>query len=196
LIASLGLPALVERCADGDTRSASSDARSEIRYESEAKGESHVSTSDQHRHRSVNQPRVVVGVDGSEGGRRALEWAVREAASLEAILEVHAAYGTGYVFLTAGEVKLRLNDLLNEARTQVAELEPGITVETFPHEGDPAKVLIDASFGADLVVVGSRGLGGFAGLLLGSVSQQCALHAHCPVLIVRKADKAPTARQT
>jgi nucleotide-binding universal stress UspA family protein len=149
-----------------------------------------------HRHRSTNGHRVVVGVDGSEGGWRALESAAHEAARLGALLELHAAYGTGYVFLTPHEVELHLNHLLQDAAAQVAQLEPGLVVKTFAHEGDPVKALVEASFGADLVVVGSRGLGGFAGLLLGSVSQQCALHAHCPVLIVRNTEEVPTGAKT
>jgi nucleotide-binding universal stress UspA family protein len=60
-----------------------------------------------------------------------------------------------------------------------------VTTISGTHERTPAKALIEASDGADLLVVGSRGLGGFKGLLLGSVSQQCSHHARCPVTIVR-----------
>ena len=65
----------------------------------------------------------------------------------------------------------------------------GITVERKLENGSPAYALIDASEGADLLVVGSRGHGGFTGLLLGSVSAACVHHAHCPVVVVRPPDK-------
>jgi len=65
-----------------------------------------------------------------------------------------------------------------------------VVVTSRTHEESPAKVLVDASDGADLLVVGSRGLGGFKGLLSGSMSQQCSLHARCPVVIV--VDVTPT----
>ena len=71
----------------------------------------------------------------------------------------------------------------------IATVAPGVTFKGVTHEGPAAKVLLEASEGADLLVVGSRGLGGFSGLLLGSVSQQCSLHAHCPVVIVRPQDE-------
>jgi len=67
----------------------------------------------------------------------------------------------------------------------VAKLAPGVTTVGHTHEESPAVVLIEASEGADLLVVGSRGLGGFKGLVLGSVSQQCSHHARCPITIVR-----------
>ena len=66
----------------------------------------------------------------------------------------------------------------------------GVEIERRVVEGAPGAVLVEESRGADLLVVGSRGHGGFAGLLLGSVSQQCAHHAECPVVIVR----APSGR--
>ncbi len=66
----------------------------------------------------------------------------------------------------------------------------GIELETIAAEGQPANVLLKISEGADLLVVGSRGLGGFRELLLGSVSQQCAQHASCPVVIIRHMDVA------
>jgi nucleotide-binding universal stress UspA family protein len=64
-----------------------------------------------------------------------------------------------------------------------------LTVESRLERGSAAAVLVAASGGATLLVVGSRGRGGFAGLLLGSVSQQCASHARCPVVIVRAGDR-------
>lgn len=134
--------------------------------------------------------RVVVGIDGSEGGIRALEWAAAEADRSGAVLEVHTAYGTGYVFITPSEVHQTMQRLIDEAVDHVVTTAPGVVVKGVIHEGAPAKALIEASRGADLLVVGSRGLGGFSGLLLGSISQACSLHAHCPVVIVRPCDEA------
>jgi nucleotide-binding universal stress UspA family protein len=129
--------------------------------------------------------RVVVGIDGSPSSERALEWAAGEAARCGAVLEGHASHGSGYVFISNEEVQMAMKKTIDEAAAHVADIAPGVTFNGVTHEGAAAKDLIDASEGAGLLVVGSRGLGGFSGLLLGSVSQQCALHAHCPVVIVR-----------
>ncbi len=75
--------------------------------------------------------------------------------------------------------------LVDEAIGQVAALAPSVATRGFAEEGSPAHVLIEAGTDAELLVVGSRGLGGFKGLLLGSVSQQCSQHARCSVMIVR-----------
>jgi nucleotide-binding universal stress UspA family protein len=78
----------------------------------------------------------------------------------------------------------RADDILGHARDLARIDAPDAPIETRALEGQPATVLIDSSKDADLLVVGSRGLGGFRGLLLGSVGAQCAHHARCPVLIV------------
>jgi nucleotide-binding universal stress UspA family protein len=75
--------------------------------------------------------------------------------------------------------------VLRESVDRVRSDYPAVKVETAVVEGPPARVLVDLSADADLLVVGSRGRGGFSGLLLGSVSQQCVDHAHCPVTVVR-----------
>jgi nucleotide-binding universal stress UspA family protein len=134
--------------------------------------------------RSVSLHRVVVGVDGSEGATRALEWAAAEADRANAVLEINTAYSPGYEFITPAEVQVTMQNLIVEATNRVAEVAPGVEVIGVTHEGSPAKILVEASRDADLLVVGSRGLGGFKGLLLGSVSQQCSQHAKCPILIV------------
>lgn len=136
-------------------------------------------------------PRVIVGVDGSEASRKILAWAAAEAARLEAVLEIHTAFGSGQAFTSSTEVKEYLEVILEKAAAEATALEPNVSVKTFGHDGAPASALVQASLGADLLVVGSRGLGGFTGLLLGSVSQQCAMHAHCPVLIVRPSESRP-----
>ncbi len=129
--------------------------------------------------------RVVVGIDGSPASERALDWAATEASRTGAILEGHASYGAGYIYISSEEVQMALQRIVDQAGAHVADVAPGVTFKGVTHEGPAAKDLIEASEGADLLVVGSRGLGGFSGLLLGSVSQQCALHSHCPIVIVR-----------
>jgi nucleotide-binding universal stress UspA family protein len=138
--------------------------------------------------------RIVVGIDGSQGARRALEWAVAEAKLRDAhLVVIHAwlepaAVAVGSV-ITAGGVEPEIfedtawrimTDVLAEVDT--AGLPQGM--ESHVIAGGPARALLDAAKDADLIVVGSRGLGGFSGLLLGSVSQQVAHHATCPVVII------------
>ncbi len=121
--------------------------------------------------------RIVVGVDGSEIAMRALDWAAAEPDRAGAVLEIHTAYELGYEFITHDEVLTSMGRRVEEAVSRVAELAPRVTTTRGMHEESPEEVLIEASDGADLLVVGSRGLGGFKGLLLGSVSQKCCLRA-------------------
>ena len=134
---------------------------------------------------------VVVGVDGSEGSDRALRWAAEEAqlrgATLRAVCVWSYLDQSGRPFdPTYGE-----DDALALVDGAVAGLgagAEGIEIEKLAINDLPARGLIEAAAGADLVVVGARGIGGFRGLLLGSVSQQCAAHARCPVVIVHGDD--------
>ncbi|MFI1654667.1 universal stress protein [Streptomyces sp. NPDC020472] len=135
--------------------------------------------------------RVVVGVDGSPSSYAALRWAVRQARRTGATLDVvgvHEVPGAGWsapfadaAFDEEQAVKA-LSEELGSALSRIGETPP---LEQHVVRGNPAEVLIEASARAELLVVGSRGRGGFASLLLGSVSQQCAVHASCPVVIVR-----------
>jgi nucleotide-binding universal stress UspA family protein len=139
--------------------------------------------------------RIVVGVDGSETAKLAVRWAALEARTRGATLELVSAWmlpNTAYAYrnMTVSEELVKaltmnaealLADALEEVRGEWSQA----GVETRAIEGEPARVLLDASRDADLLVVGSRGLGGFRELLLGSVSQQCAHHSSCPVVIVR-----------
>ena len=129
--------------------------------------------------------RIVVGVDGSENANRALEWAAAQAERTDALLEIHAAYGAGYVLFPPSEVEEATRRLVESATKQARHVAPQVDTRAVTDKGPPAPALIEASNGADLLVVGSRGLGGFRGLLLGSVSQQCATHAQCPVVVVQ-----------
>ena len=139
--------------------------------------------------------KIVVGVDGSDASKGALRWAVDEG----------RAHGAEVVALCAYEAPVVAPDLspahpvdlmaavteFHDAALQIATLainevvggDSSSTVLPAAVEDPPAKALIDAAAEADLLVVGSRGLGGVASVLLGSVSQECAAHAPCPVLI-------------
>lgn len=145
---------------------------------------------------------IVVGIDGSKASVDALRWAADQArlskSRLDVVLawEVPATFGltsvSGYVttndglppFDFEGTAQLTLDTAIKEAIG-----EPGdFPVHREVIQGHPAAVLIKRSVGAQLVVVGSRGHGGFEGLLFGSVSAHVAGHAHCPVTIVRDID--------
>ncbi len=135
---------------------------------------------------------IVVGVDGSPGARTALRFALNEArlrgAEVHAVGVWHfpvAAYAGGY---GPGDPDLGA-ELETVARGNVEQAlgdvdTADVHVETSIREGIPARVLLDEAQDAELLVVGSRGLGGFRGLLLGSVSAQCAHHTPCPLVIV------------
>jgi nucleotide-binding universal stress UspA family protein len=145
----------------------------------------------------ADPPRLVVGVDGSSGSIRALRFALAEARLRHGELEVvcawraPSAYG-GPVVVPAdfdfnGEALGVVHRALEEASDGA---DPGVAVTIRTVQGPAAQILIDVSSGADLLVVGTRGHGGFAGLLLGSVSQHCVPHAQCPVVVVPAADQA------
>ena len=130
---------------------------------------------------------VVVGVDGSEGSQRALQWAAEEArlrgARLRAVHVWSYLDQAGEAFdPTYGEDDAR--QFLDEALAGLGEGAGGLEIERTPVCDLPARGLLDSAGDADLLVVGARGMGGFRGLLLGSVSQQVAQHAPCPVVIV------------
>ena len=138
---------------------------------------------------------IVVGVDGSEESQRALRWTIAEAKLRgSGVRAVHAwrypslAGGYGYVpqdILDANALAAAAENVLRDAVGGVPGGATGVEVEQVAVQGLAAKELINESEGAEMLVVGSRGHGGFLGLMLGSVSQHCAQHAHCPVVIVR-----------
>lgn len=145
---------------------------------------------------------IVVGVDNSDGAAQALRFAVEEAKLRKATLRVVHAWQFGYVglaglagFSPAGAELDELVDMAESALDAILqEFAPdadGVLVERRVVEGPPATVLVDESRETDLLIVGSRGHGGFAGLLLGSVSHQCAHHAACPVVIVHPFAEEP-----
>ena len=135
--------------------------------------------------------RIVVGIDGSDSGADALHWAVSQAKLTGASVEAVYVWDPG-VLVSLGMPPLMDWQLLRQAaqarpREIIDEAlgsDPGVRVVTRAVIGNAAEVLADRSAGAELLVVGSRGLGGLKGMLLGSVGHHCAAHAHCPVVIV------------
>ncbi|MEW2548252.1 universal stress protein [Streptomyces sp. NPDC047002] len=135
--------------------------------------------------------RVVVGVDGSPSSKEALRWAVSQAKDTGAVVEAVIAWDvpvTGWpAAVPSRQFAAWAAGTLDETVEDVLGAEVPVTVRRAARGGHPAKVLVDAARGADLLVVGSRGHGGFAGALLGSVGLHCARHAPCPVVVVRAA---------
>ena len=142
---------------------------------------------------------ILVGVDGSEGGAAALEFAAGEAVFRKARLRIVSAWqvpvvaGHGDHFAPAPMDPTTL-DALREGAEQVADdafaaakkLQPSLEGEALAVQGHPADVLLEQGADATLIVVGRRGLGGFKSLLLGSVSHQVVQHATCPVVVVNQ----------
>ncbi|HEY7420897.1 MAG TPA: universal stress protein [Gaiellaceae bacterium] len=139
---------------------------------------------------------IVVGVDGSEGGAAALEFAASEAALRKARLRIVAAweipaavYGAGVAPLdpaTLDAFRLRAEQIAQESSAAAKQLQPSLDVEAVTVTGQPADALLEQGADAELIVIGRRGLGGFKSLLLGSVSQQVVHYAGCPVVVVNQ----------
>ncbi|MEV0648009.1 universal stress protein [Phytomonospora sp. NPDC050363] len=132
---------------------------------------------------------VVVGVDGSECSQLAVDFAAREAAWHERELRIVHAFIWPLMRVPTGTAGLReqAEKWLSEAAGSAASTAPGVIVTTAVVTGAAGAVLLDAARTAGMLVVGSRGLGGFGRLLLGSVGSQAASYAPCPVVIVRDA---------
>jgi nucleotide-binding universal stress UspA family protein len=143
---------------------------------------------------------IIVGVDGSSHSQRALEWAAREAAARHTsltVLTVHQALGSGW---SGGPVAYPGDQDLTEHARELALAETDKALEAIgtqqPTEvtvravnGLPAQELLSAAEGAEMLVIGSRGAGGFTRLLLGSVSSQVTHHATCPVVVIPAEDR-------
>lgn len=136
---------------------------------------------------------IVCGVDGSDSSRRALRWAMGQAALVGAAVRAVVAWEFP-AFSTWEGGPLPPDDFEQDARISldeaVDEVErdpqtPEVRIDREVHHGHSAQALLEAAEGAELLVVGSRGHGTFYSALLGSVSQHCAAHADCPVVIVR-----------
>jgi nucleotide-binding universal stress UspA family protein len=136
---------------------------------------------------------IVVGLDGSAGSVAALRFAIEEAqvrgAEIKAVSAWHVpmtAYGSGIAPapVSVSDYEGLGKAAVDSALEKVAATVNGVTITSVVREGQATEVLVSEAKNADLLVVGSRGLGGLRGLLLGSVSQQCAQHAPCPVVVV------------
>ena len=137
---------------------------------------------------------IVVGVDGSEGSKTALRWALAEArlrqTSVEAVYAWSFPSASAYAWApafdqeTLDSFRAMAKQVLDETVSEVAGEPAGVEIKRTAIEGAPGSVLVEKGKGAELLVVGSRGLGGFRELVLGSIGHQCAHHAPCPVVIV------------
>jgi nucleotide-binding universal stress UspA family protein len=137
--------------------------------------------------------RIVVGVDGSPSSVLALAWAGRQAELTGSTLEVittwawPASFGVAFSYVPSNfNPSDDAQKVLDDALKTVRVAHPKLIINPIVSEGHPAPILVEASRGAELLVVGSRGHGEFAGMLLGSVSEHCVTNAHCPVFYVTK----------
>jgi nucleotide-binding universal stress UspA family protein len=138
--------------------------------------------------------RIVVGVDGSQESLAALTWAIEEADLAGGEIDAVLAYDSGLAWIDVGSeyqapileqsaacAKAALHQALEGLGIEGSTSVP---VRPLVVEGQPARVLVELARDADLLAVGSRGRGGFTGVMLGSVSQRCAGHSRCPVVVV------------
>ncbi|MGH8869842.1 MAG: universal stress protein [Actinomycetes bacterium] len=141
---------------------------------------------------------VVVGVDGSEQSRLALQWAMREARMRQARLDIVHAWLWPLYHVPLGPppggpgdsgLQAEAKKMLAEARREVAQSAPDVPVETHLVTGAAGAVLTRFAVDAELVVVGNRGLGGFSELLIGSTGVHVSIHSSCPVAVVRGDDR-------
>ena len=139
---------------------------------------------------------VVCGVDGSEPSKLALAWALRQAQLTGARLRVvtcweyPVTYGWAPPYPEGFDPEDDVRKTLDDMLAETVAPDAGVEVERVVVEGHPAATLIAQSKDADLLVVGTRGHGGFVGLLVGSVGEHCVTHATCPVVEVRGAHGA------
>jgi nucleotide-binding universal stress UspA family protein len=143
------------------------------------------------RDHAARERTVVVGADGSAPSRAAVEWAAGQAevtgARLEALTcwQWPATFGFPVPLPSDYDPAGEAARVAEEAVAPARAAHPGLDIRTSVLEGPAARVLVDASSRAQLLVVGSRGHGAFTGVLVGSVSEHCVAHAHCPVVVVR-----------
>jgi nucleotide-binding universal stress UspA family protein len=142
--------------------------------------------------KGAGRPRIVVGVDGSSSAQAALRWAARQArltgSEVAAVTAWHlpVAYGVPMPVQPLADARDIARRVLQTATDEI-EQEPGepVHITSTVAEGNAARVLLDLSQDADLLVVGNRGHGGFAEALLGSTGQHLVEHGTCPVVVVR-----------
>jgi len=140
---------------------------------------------------SENPGRVVAGIDGSPASIQALRWALTYATFTGCATEVIMAWdwpasrASPSPVLSGGEPEMSAEQLLDHLIEQMRTEFPYQRIEGQVVQGHTAPLLVEASKGADLLVIGSRGHSEFVGMLIGSVSEYCATNAHCPVLVHR-----------
>ena len=136
---------------------------------------------------------IVVGVDGSDGSDRALQWALDQAAATSAEVDAVLVYDIPLAWIDVGSdyqapliehAAKKAQEALHAILAEQVGDSSNVTVRPLVIDGTAADALVTASRGADLLVVGSRGRGGFTGLLLGSVSQRCVERSSCPVVVI------------
>ena len=136
--------------------------------------------------------RIVVGVDGSEHSGAALRWALKEAECHSGMVTAVLAWQVPFLSFPGAfdrdELEKAYKKFLVETVSGTAPT-PAVPLETLVAEGDPTEAMVEASKGANLLVLGTRGRSAFAGLLLGAVSQGAAATAHCPVVLVNVTDQ-------
>lgn len=136
---------------------------------------------------------IVVGVDGSPESVVALRWAKKLAvplgATIKAVSVWHADMFFGPFSISASDGESIMREVLKDALAEAFGDDPPNGLIEVCRTGRPSEILLQEGASAQLLIVGSRGHGGFAGLLLGSVGSSCAAHASCPVLVVRPAVK-------
>jgi nucleotide-binding universal stress UspA family protein len=137
------------------------------------------------------RPRIVVGVDGSGASNDALKWAADYAALVGgellalSVWQWPVSLGMALALPEGYSPRADANSVLADAIKATLGASPAVPVVSEVVEGSAAAALVEASGKAALLVVGSRGHGGFVGLMLGSTSEHCARHAVCPVVVVR-----------
>ena len=145
---------------------------------------------------STSQARIVVGVDGSPQSLQALQWGAHLGQMLGARLDAVTAWDYPAIFGPVPVVpdwnpEQEMKKVLDDTVSAAFGNQPPAGMQRHVREGGAAKVLLEAAEGAAMLVVGSRGHGGFTGLLLGSVSANVAEHAPCPVLIIHGDQEPP-----
>jgi nucleotide-binding universal stress UspA family protein len=146
----------------------------------------------------MSNGKIYVGVDGSPSSQQALRWAARQAELTGDELHALIAWSFPDIYAWAPvdngiDWAANAQEALEQAISGALDPAAAERVQRHVIQGYPARVLLEAAADADLLVVGSRGHGGFTGMLLGSVSQHAVTHAHCPVVVIRDAGTPPAA---
>lgn len=138
---------------------------------------------------------IIVAVDGSDAAKTAVRWAANTALKRQAPLRIAASYTMPQFLYAEGmvppqelfdDLQGETQDKINQAEDIAREIAPDITIEHTIAEGSPIDMLLEMSKEATMIVMGSRGLGGLSGMVMGSVSASVVSHAHCPVVVVRQ----------